>query len=179
MGEDQSRVLVPCGKDAPVERGEVLDVLGDDRSPIGCCGPQQIVIGQPDQVGPLLDGDGVVAAVSQPARDGDGVVAAVSQPARDGDGVVAAVSQPARDGDGVVAASPRQQPALVLPGGQLEVGNLVVARDLSVDLVGANSASQYRLVVRTCVAGRSLRAISGRRCGLRAISASISSVNSA
>ena len=54
---------------------------------IGCCGPQQILIGQPDQVGPLLDGDGVVAAVSQPARDGDGVVAAVSQPARDGGGV--------------------------------------------------------------------------------------------
>ena len=94
MGKDQSRVLVPCGKDAPVERGEVLDVLGDDRSPIGCCGPQQIVIGQPDQVGPLLDGDGDVAAVSQPARDGDGDVAAVSQPARDGDGDVAAVSPP-------------------------------------------------------------------------------------
>ena len=73
MGEDHSRVASPLGGAAPVQHGEVLDVLGDDGSAVGRRGPEQAGVGQPDQVGALLDGDGVVAAVAQSGRDGGGV----------------------------------------------------------------------------------------------------------
>ena len=184
MGEDQSRVLVPCGKDAPVERGEVLDVLGDDRSPIGCCGPQQILIGQPAQVGPLLDCDGVVAAVSQPARDGDGVVAAVSLPSgRDASVEHREVLHILGDYRSAIG---RRCPKQILVRQPDEVGTILDSDSVvsSAPQMGRDTRGVH-LVEEELHPDSSLRSFSqaansrSAMWSLRAISASISSVNSA
>ncbi len=73
MGEDQPRVSSPGDREALVEHREALHILADDRSAIGDRGPEQILVGQPDEVGALLDGDGVVSPVSQEGRDARGV----------------------------------------------------------------------------------------------------------
>ena len=73
MGEDQPRVPLPGSRDVLVQRGEVLDVLGDNRPLVGRRGPQQVLVGHSDQLCTLLDGDGVVSPVSQPGRDPRGV----------------------------------------------------------------------------------------------------------
>ena len=69
MGEDQPRVVLPRSCDVLVQRGEVLDVLGDDRALIGRRGPQQVLVGHSSEFCTLLDGNGVVAPFSQPGRD--------------------------------------------------------------------------------------------------------------
>ena len=73
MGEDQPRVPLPGSRDVLVQRGEVLDVLGDHCSLIGRRGAQQILVGHSDELCTPLDGDGVVSPVSQPGRDPRGV----------------------------------------------------------------------------------------------------------
>ena len=73
VGEDHSRMAESRGRDAPVEHREILDVLGDDRPPISRRAPKQVLIGQPDEVGALLDGDGIVPAMAHAGRDGGGM----------------------------------------------------------------------------------------------------------
>ena len=73
MSEDQPCVSLPRGNDAPVEHREALHILGDDRPLISRRGPKQIVVRQPDEVGALLYGDGVVPSVPQEGRDARGV----------------------------------------------------------------------------------------------------------
>ena len=73
MGEYEPRVPLSFGRDTPVEHCEVLHILGHDCSAIGRRGPEQILVGQPDQFGTLLDGDGVVSTVPEEGRDARGV----------------------------------------------------------------------------------------------------------
>ena len=48
-----------------VKNGEVLDVLGDNRSPIGGCCAQQIGISKPDKFWSFLDSDHVISEPTQ------------------------------------------------------------------------------------------------------------------
>ena len=48
-----------------VKNGEVLDVLGDNRSSIGGCCAQQIGISKPDEFWSFLDSDHVISTPSQ------------------------------------------------------------------------------------------------------------------
>lgn len=73
VGEDEPRVPLSFGRDAPVEHCEVLHVLGHDRSAVGRRGPEQILIGQPDEIGTLFDGGGIVSQVPEENRDARGV----------------------------------------------------------------------------------------------------------
>lgn len=71
--EDQPRMWLPPGEEAQVESREIPDVLGHDRSIIGCRDPNQVLVSHADEVGSLLDGDGVVPPVSQQGRDGGSI----------------------------------------------------------------------------------------------------------
>ena len=69
MGEHEPGVPSPIGRDAPVEHCEVLHILGHDRSAVGRCGLEQILVGHPDEIGTLLDGDGLVSQIPKEGRD--------------------------------------------------------------------------------------------------------------
>jgi len=73
MGEDQPRVTLSHGRDAPVKRREVIQILSDHRSAFGHRHPKQILVRQPDEIATLLDGDDIVSPVSQQGRDAGGV----------------------------------------------------------------------------------------------------------
>ena len=73
MGKDEAHMPPPSGRYAPVEHCEVLHILGHDRSAVGRCGLEQILVGQPDEIGTLLDGDGFVSQIPEESRDARGV----------------------------------------------------------------------------------------------------------
>ncbi len=73
VGEDQSRVMLSRGRDAPVKRCEVIHILSDHRSAFGRRRPKQILVRQPDEIATLLDRDGIVSPVPQQGRDAGGV----------------------------------------------------------------------------------------------------------
>ena len=73
VGEDEPRVPLSLGRDAPVENCEVLNILGHDRSAIGRRGPKNILVGQPDEIGTILDRNGVVSLVAEDGRDARGM----------------------------------------------------------------------------------------------------------
>ncbi len=56
VGEDEPHVPPSFGRDTPMEHREVLHVLGHNRSALRRRGPEQILVGQPDEIGTLLTG---------------------------------------------------------------------------------------------------------------------------
>ena len=73
MGEDEPHVPLSFGSDAPMEHGEVLHILGHDRSAVGRRGPEQILVGHPHEIATFLDGDGIVSQVPKERRNARGV----------------------------------------------------------------------------------------------------------
>ena len=79
-GEEQAEVIVALQGRAADERHEVLDVVGQDRTPFLCHPPDEFVVGKPDQIDAFGDGGDVMAAGAELPGDLGRVVLIQQEP---------------------------------------------------------------------------------------------------